>query len=158
MRELVLIGQFSGAVGTLAALGEQGIEVQRRLFTELGLGCPAITWHTSRDNIAELISVLAIACGTVGKIAHEVSSLQKTETAELEEPFAMGKVGSSTMPHTRNPPVFECIIALNRLVRATVPLAIEGMVDDKARDKVVIQWGRAFTGKGLTSTNITTKH
>src|SRR5690606_16246165 len=53
MRERVLVGQFSGAVGTLAALGTQGLTVQRRLFDELGLACPSITWHTSRDSIAE---------------------------------------------------------------------------------------------------------
>lgn len=147
MRERVLVGQFSGAVGTLAALGDAGIEVQQRLFAELGLQCPVITWHTSRDNIAELISVMAIACGTVGKIAHEIFSLQKTETAELEEPFATGKVGSSTMPHKRNPPVCEGVIAVNRLVRATVPLAIEGIVADHERDKVVLQTEREYIGK-----------
>ncbi|WP_298015527.1 adenylosuccinate lyase [uncultured Castellaniella sp.] len=153
MRERVLVGQFSGAVGTLAALGEQGLEVQRRLFSELGLGCPVITWHTSRDNIAELISVLAIACGTAGKMAHEIFSLQKTETGELEEPFAMGKVGSSTMPHKRNPPVCEGVIALNRLVRATVPLAVEGMVADHERDKVVLQAEREYIGRVFNMTH-----
>lgn len=153
MRERVLVGQFSGAVGTLAALGEPGMVVQQRLFAELGLGCPVITWHTSRDNIAELISVLAIACGTVGKIAHEVFSLQKTETAELEEPFAMGKVGSSTMPHKRNPPVCEGVIAINRVVRATVPLAIEGIVADHERDKVVLQSEREYIGRVFNMTH-----
>ncbi|MEI2416309.1 adenylosuccinate lyase [Orrella sp. JC864] len=153
MRERVLVGQFSGAVGTLAALGEAGMAVQQRLFEELGLGCPAITWHTSRDNVAELISVLAIACGTAGKIAHEVFSLQKTETAELEEPFALGKVGSSTMPHKRNPPVCEGVIAVNRLVRATVPLAIEGIVADHERDKVVLQAEREYIGRVFAMTH-----
>lgn len=147
MRERVLVGQFSGAVGTLAALGEQGIEVQQRLFKELGLGCPNITWHTARDNMAELISVLAILSGTAGKIAHEVFSLQKTEVAELEEPFAPGKVGSSTMPHKRNPPVCEGVIAINRLVRSTVSLAVEGMVADHERDKVVLQVEREYIGR-----------
>lgn len=147
MRERVLVGQFSGAVGTLAALGEPGMEVQQRLFKELGLGCPNITWHTARDNQAELISVLAIACGTAGKIAHEVFSLQKTETAELEEPFAPGKVGSSTMPHKRNPPVCEGVIAINRLVRSTVSVAVEGIVADHERDKVVLQVEREYIGR-----------
>lgn len=153
MRERILVGQFSGAVGTLAALGDDGLEVQRRLFIELGLNCPAITWHTSRDNIAELICVLAIACGTVGKIAHEVFTLQKTETAELEEPFAPGKVGSSTMPHKRNPPVCEGVIALTRIVRTTVPLAIEAIVADHERDKVVLQTEREFIGRVFNMTH-----
>ncbi|MVW72731.1 adenylosuccinate lyase [Bordetella sp. 15P40C-2] len=157
MRERVLVGQFSGAVGTLAALGNDGIEVQNRLFDELGLACPNITWHTSRDNIAELISVLAIACGTAGKIAHEIFSLQKTETAELEEPFMPGKVGSSTMPHKRNPPVCEGVIAVNRLVRATVPLAIEGIVADHERDKVVLQAEREYIGRIFNMVHVALK-
>ncbi|ETF02733.1 adenylosuccinate lyase [Advenella kashmirensis W13003] len=157
MRERVLVGQFSGAVGTLAALGTQGLTVQRRLFEELGLACPSITWHTSRDSIAELICVLAIACGTAGKIAHEIFSLQKTDIAELEEPFAPGKVGSSTMPHKRNPPICEGVIALTRIVRTTVPLAIEAIVADHERDKVVLQTEREFIGRVFNMTHAAIK-
>jgi len=157
MRDRVLVGQFSGAVGTLAALGDDGIEVQERLFKELGLGCPTITWHTSRDSYAELISTLAIACGTAGKIAHEIFSLQKTETAELEEPFATGKVGSSTMPHKRNPPICEGVIAVNRIVRSTVSLAIEGIVADHERDKVVLQSEREYISKVFNMTHAAIK-
>jgi len=157
MRERVLVGQFSGAVGTLAALGESGVEVQERLFKELGLGCPVITWHTSRDSMAELICVMAIACGTAGKIAHEIFSLQKTETAELEEPFATGKVGSSTMPHKRNPPICEGVIAVNRIVKSTVTLAIEGIVADHERDKVVLQSEREYVGKVFNLTHAAIK-
>lgn len=143
----VLVGQFAGAVGTLAALGDQGIAVQEALFAELGLGCPTIHWHVSRDGIAELACVLAICTGTIGKIAHEIYSLQKTEVAELEEPFAMGKVGSSTMPHKRNPPACEGIVAISRVVRSTVPLALEGLGAEHERDKVVLQTEREFLSR-----------
>lgn len=144
MKPRVLVGQFAGAVGTLAALGDQGIAVQEALFDELGLGCPRIHWHVSRDGIAELACVLAICTGTIGKIAHEIYSLQKTETAELEEPFAPGKVGSSTMPHKRNPPACEGIVALSRLVRSIAPLALEAMMAEHERDKIVLQTEREF--------------
>ena len=147
MRQRVLVGQFSGAVGTLAALGDQGVAVQEALFKELGLGCPVITWHVSRDGIAELASVLAICAGTLGKIAHEVYSLQKTEIGELEEPFAPGKVGSSTMPHKRNPPACETVVALARIARSTVPLAIEAIVTEHERDKMVLQTEREFISR-----------
>lgn len=147
MKERVLVGQFSGAVGTLAALGDKGIAVQEALFEELGLGCPRIHWHVSRDNIAELACVLAICTGTIGKIAHEVYSLQKTETAELEEPFAMGKVGSSTMPHKRNPPTCETVVALARLVRNTAPMALESIMAEHERDKIVLQTEREFISR-----------
>ncbi len=147
MKQRVLVGQFSGAVGTLAALGDKGIAVQEALFEELGLGCPRIHWHVSRDSIAELACVLAICTGTIGKIAHEVYSLQKTETAELEEPFAMGKVGSSTMPHKRNPPTCETVVALARLVRNTAPMALESIMAEHERDKIVLQTEREFISR-----------
>ncbi|SFC43792.1 3-carboxy-cis,cis-muconate cycloisomerase [Cupriavidus sp. OV038] len=147
MKQRVLVGQFSGAVGTLAALGDKGIAVQEALFEELGLGCPRIHWHVSRDSIAELACVLAICTGTIGKIAHEVYSLQKTETAELEEPFSMGKVGSSTMPHKRNPPTCETVVALARLVRNTAPMALESIMAEHERDKIVLQTEREFISR-----------
>jgi adenylosuccinate lyase len=147
MRDRVLVGQFSGAVGTLAALKENGIAVQEALMAALHLRCPDITWHTARDRIAELICVLAMVGATIGKIAHEVYSLQKTECSELEEPFAVGKVGSSTMPHKRNPPTCETIVAIARLLRGIVPLALEAMVADHERDKIGLQTEREFVAR-----------
>lgn len=130
----LFVGQFSGAVGTLASLETRGIEVQELMMKELGLAVPDIAWHSSRDNIAEFINVLGLIAGTIGKITHEVLTLQRTEIGELEEPFFMGKVGSSTMPHKRNPQVCENVIALTRSVRATVPLALEVMMCENERD------------------------
>ena len=147
MKVRLLVGQFSGAVGTLAALGDQGIAVQEALFADLGLGTPKIAWHVARDRISELVTTLAIATSTIGKIAHEIYCLQKTETAELEEPFAPGKVGSSTMPHKRNPPTCETIVAIAKIIRATVPLAIEAGITEHERDKIVLQTEREFVSK-----------
>jgi 3-carboxy-cis,cis-muconate cycloisomerase len=123
----VLVGEFAGASGTLASLGEPGLAVQRRMMADLGLGVPAIGWHTGRDRLAEAVTVLAMVAATLGKIAHEVVLLQKSEVAELEEPFQMGKIGSSTMPHKRNPMQCEGIMAQARLARALVPAALESM-------------------------------
>lgn len=133
-KKRLFVGQFSGAVGTLASLGEIGLEVQKRMMKELDLEVPDITWHTARDRIAEFVSVLGIISSTTAKIANEVISLQKTEFSELEEPFVMGKVGSSTMPHKRNPMISENVVALSKIIRSTVPLAIEAMVGEHERD------------------------
>ncbi|GAW92810.1 adenylosuccinate lyase [Calderihabitans maritimus] len=124
-RKRVLVGNFAGAVGTLASLGYQGLEVQRLMMKELGLEVPDVAWHVSRDRIAEFLCVVGLIASTLGKIANEIINLQKTELGEVEEPFVIGKVGSSTMPHKRNPMICENIVALTRIIRAQVPLALE---------------------------------
>lgn len=132
----VLVGQLSGAVGTLASQEGKGLEMQRIMMDDLGLNIPVISWHPSRDHMAEYVSTLAIIAGTTGRIAREILSLQRTEICEVEEPFFMGKVGSSTMPHKRNPQVCEGVIALTRIVRAQAPLMVESMGCENERD-----WG-----------------
>jgi adenylosuccinate lyase len=79
--------------------------------------------------------------------------LQKTEFAELEEPFNPGKIGSSTMPHKRNPPACEGIVALARAVRAIVPQAVECVIADHERDKIVLQSEREFTARLMCMTH-----
>ncbi len=99
----VFVGQFAGAVGTMASLGEIGPEVQRLMMERLGLGCPAISWFATRDRFAEFTMNLALLTGALGRMGNEVYNEQKNEVAELSEGYVDGKVGSSTMPHKRNP-------------------------------------------------------
>jgi 3-carboxy-cis,cis-muconate cycloisomerase len=92
--------QFGGAAGTLAALGERGLEVAERLGGELGLPVPVIPWHAQRERLAALACALGVLCGTLGKIARDLSLLAQTEIDEVAE----GRPGgSSAMPHKRNP-------------------------------------------------------
>jgi 3-carboxy-cis,cis-muconate cycloisomerase len=132
-----LRGQFAGAVGTLASIGPGGIELQARLFEELGLATPEIAWHTARDGLAEAVCAYALLAGTLAKIANEVIELQRTEVGEVEEPFHRGKVGSSTMPHKRNPSTCEHVVALGRLLQGHVGPALAGLVAVHERDKRV---------------------
>jgi 3-carboxy-cis,cis-muconate cycloisomerase len=99
----VLAVQFGGAVGTLAALGEHGLEVARHLAEELGLPEPPLPWHTIRLRPAALAGALAAATGVMGKVARDVVLLAQTEVAEAAEGGGEGRGGSSTMPHKRNP-------------------------------------------------------
>jgi 3-carboxy-cis,cis-muconate cycloisomerase len=103
LREEALVLQFGGAAGTLAALGDRGLEVSESLAKELKLSLPEAPWHTHRDRLAEIASGLAILSGTCGKIARDVSLLMQTEVGEAFEPAGEGRGGSSTMPHKRNP-------------------------------------------------------
>ena len=97
---LGLPAQLGGAGGTLAALGDRGLEVLRAYADELGLSEPVLPWHTRRLPVAELGGALAVAARFVGKIGLDVALLAQTEVGEVREP-ADG--GSSTMPHKRNP-------------------------------------------------------
>ena len=129
----VLVGQLGGAVGTLAAVGERGLEIQRLFLKELGLGVPEIAWHVARDRVAEVVCFLGLLTATLGKIAQEIALLSRTELAEVREPFAAGRGASSTMPQKSNPIGAEAVIALTKVVRQQVPIALDAMVQDGER-------------------------
>ncbi|WP_017906107.1 3-carboxy-cis,cis-muconate cycloisomerase [Pseudomonas asplenii] len=106
LRELqprLLCLQFGGASGTLAALGEQAMPVAEALAEELQLSLAEQPWHTHRDRLVEFGAVLGLIAGSLGKLGRDISLLMQTEAAEVFEPSAPGKGGSSTMPHKRNP-------------------------------------------------------
>ena len=130
----LLVGEFAGAAGTLASLADKGMAVRTRLMAELGLYEPDIAWHAARDRFAEWVALLALIAGTMGRIAQEIILLQKSETAELEEPYQRGKIGSSTMPHKRNPMLCEGILAEARLVRGLVIPALNAQEAEHERD------------------------
>lgn len=87
----VLVGQFAGAAGTLASLGDRGLDVHDALMADLGLGVPSMTWHSARDSIAETVSFLALVTGSLAKIATDVMLMMQTEIAEAFEPFVTGR-------------------------------------------------------------------
>lgn len=96
-----LVLQFGGAVGTLAALGAQGIAVSDALAQELNLAAPALPWHTERDQLALLISTLGVTAGALGKIANDLILLMAV--GEIAEARGENKGASSALPQKRNP-------------------------------------------------------
>ena len=105
--------QFGGASGTLASLGDRGVAVAERLAARLGLAAPDIPWHAHRDRLARLACALGVVCGTLGKIARDVSLLAQTEVGEAAESHGGG---SSAMPHKQNP--VGASVALAAAIRA----------------------------------------
>jgi 3-carboxy-cis,cis-muconate cycloisomerase len=103
VREDELAVQFGGAVGTLANLGDRGLEVAERMAERLGLSAPALPWHTIRLRPARIATALGATLGVLGKIGRDVVLLAQTEVAEASEGGGEGRGGSSTMPHKRNP-------------------------------------------------------
>jgi adenylosuccinate lyase len=134
LNDLVCYGQLSGAVGTYAALGAQGLEVAEETMRLLGLGHHPLSWHTGRDRIAELSSDFALMVMTMAKIANEIFQLQKTEIGELMEPSLFGALSSSTMPHKQNPVICQRVIALAKHVRALAGTVMESTAHEHERD------------------------
>jgi 3-carboxy-cis,cis-muconate cycloisomerase len=133
VRGRALVLQFGGAAGTLASLGDRGLAVAATLAQELGLSLPDLPWHTQRDRMAEVATVLGLLTGTLGKMARDISLLMQTDVAEVAEPSAPGRGGSSTMPHKRNP--VGCAAALTSAMRvpALVSTMLSGMVQEHER-------------------------
>jgi 3-carboxy-cis,cis-muconate cycloisomerase len=133
LRPRVLVGQFAGAAGTLASLGDKGFEVQKALCEELGLGVPVSTWHVARDGFAEAMNFLALVTGSLGKVALDIMMMASTEFGEVYEPFVKGRGASSTMPQKRNPISSELMLAAAKGVRQHAGLMLDAMVQDFER-------------------------
>ncbi len=133
LRPRVLVGEFGGASGTIATLGDQGLKVQALLMDELGLGIPEITYHTIRDTIAEVGCFLGLVTGSLAKISLDVKLIMSTEVAEVSEPFVEGRGSSSTMPQKRNPISCNFIHACAASVRHQVTALLDAMVADHER-------------------------
>ena len=130
----MFVGGMVGAVGTQASYGPKAPELEQRLMKRLGLGVADINWQPARDRFAEYVCVLAIIGQTLGKIANEIIILEHTEIGEVFEPFSEGKVGSSTMPHKRNPSSCEAVVGVSRGLRYNAAFMLECMVVEHERD------------------------
>ncbi|WP_292459979.1 adenylosuccinate lyase [Methanothermococcus sp.] len=119
-KERLCVSMITGAVGTMAALGKDGIKIHKRVGEILGLNPVLISNQViQRDRHAEFMATLALIAQTLNKIGVTVRSMQRTEIKELEEEFDASKqTGSSTMPHKRNPITFEQICGLSRVIKA----------------------------------------
>jgi 3-carboxy-cis,cis-muconate cycloisomerase len=133
IRERALVLQFGGAVGTLAALGDKGMVVSAALAQKLNLHEPELPWHTHRDNLVEVATVLGMLVGTLGKFARDVSLLMQTEVAEVFEPAEEGRGGSSTMPHKRNPVACAVVLSAATRVPGLVATLLTAMVQEHER-------------------------
>ena len=147
-RPRLLVVEFSGAAGTLATISEEtsynvppcppgkeplGLRCQDLLASELGLGVPAIAWHTERDNLAEVANFLGILTATCAKFATDLKLMMQSEVGEAREPYVAHRGSSSTMPQKRNPIGSAYICAMASSVRSMSSGMVEAIVADHER-------------------------
>ena len=144
-----LAAELGGAGGTLAALGERGLDVLRLYAGELGLEEPVLPWHTSRLRLAALGAALDGVAGATAKIALDVVLLAQTEVGEVREPAGGG---SSTMPQKRNPAGSVLAIACARGVHAQAGMLTAALVQEHERAAGAwhAEWGALSAALALT--------
>ncbi len=133
IRPRIEVFEFGGACGTLASLGDKGLDVQAALVRELGLAQPDIAWHTERDRIAEAGCFLGLLTGTLAKFATDLKLMMQTEVGEASEPYVANRGSSSTMPQKRNPISCCYIHACAASVRQAAAALLDAMVEDHER-------------------------
>ncbi len=128
-----LVLQFGGASGTLAVLGDKGLDVGRAMAEELGIGFPDAPWHAHRDRLGALVACCGLLTASLGKMARDISLLMQSGIGEVAEPGGDGRGGSSTMPQKRNPIASAVTLAAANRVPGQVAAFLAGMVQDHER-------------------------
>jgi 3-carboxy-cis,cis-muconate cycloisomerase len=129
----LLVVQFGGAAGTLAALGDRGVPVMRALAEELGLGVPLMPWHAQRDSLVEFAGWLSLVTGSLGKMAQDIILLAQTEVGEMGESAEHGRGASSTMPQKSNPITSELMVAAARTNAALLSAMHNAQIQEQER-------------------------
>ncbi|MFX1600002.1 MAG: adenylosuccinate lyase [Promethearchaeota archaeon] len=135
VRHRISFGKMSGAIGTMASFDDKGIELQDAVMKKLNLNPVLIANQIiQRDRHAEIVFLTTLIGQTLAKIAKENRILQRNEISEMFEPFKKEQVGSSTMPHKRNPHKSERICSLARILKSNVIVALDNIVLEDERD------------------------
>ncbi len=137
----IAVGKMSGAVGSMASFGEKGFSIQQKVMEILAkeYDFPLQPVHIAnqvvqRDRHAEVLNFTALVGGTIDKIARELRILQRTEIGEMFEPFSKNQVGSSTMPHKRNPHKAERLCSIARILKSNIIVGIDNIGLEDERD------------------------
>ena len=140
LRELAgaLPGKFSGAVGAYnaSALFFGNPEVfEKEVLAELGLS-PAMhaTQIVPPEAMTRLFAEITIVTGICANVADDMRQLARSEIGEVSEGFCAAQVGSSTMPHKRNPITFENVKSFWKIIVARTTLVFMDQISEHQRD------------------------
>jgi adenylosuccinate lyase len=128
----VAYGKISGPVGNHSTV--PGV-VEDQVLAALDLHAePAATQVVARDRHAAFLTTLAGIGASLERFATEVRHLQRSEVAEVAEPFAESQKGSSAMPHKHNPILAENVVGMARLLRGYAVAGLENVALWHERD------------------------
>lgn len=128
IKKRILICKTLGVVGTGSLMGSKALEVQKRVAKKLSLFPADVTTQViPRERYAEYVFSMALIGSTLEKIAVEIRNLQRTEIAEVAEPFKKGQMGSSAVPVKRNPVKSERVTSLSKLLRSQISVSFENI-------------------------------
>ena len=125
--------ELGGGAGTLASLGDRGVDVLTAMAAVLDLAVPPLPWHADRTGVAELAAALGMLTGVGSKISLDVALMMQTEVGEASEPVAAGRGGSSTLPNKRNPVAAAAVFSAHRQASAHVAVLFGAMADEHER-------------------------
>ena len=129
-------GILKGAVGTYLGLGEKAIETEKLMMQELNLSTPYLAdWHGIRDVFAEYGLTLALISKSFGRIGDELTLLQMTEIGETLENLGFKAIGSSTMPHKKNPRGPGNLVNYSRIIPRQAEIILDDMINSFERDQ-----------------------
>ncbi|TMC04627.1 MAG: adenylosuccinate lyase [Chloroflexi bacterium] len=133
-----LPGKLSGAVGAYAAAGLLTADpraLERRFLASLGLHPrSSSTQIVEPEGWTDLAHACVTALGVMANLADDMRQLQRTEIGEVAESFAAEQVGSSTMPHKRNPVSFENVKSIWKAMAPRVLTTYLDQISEHQRD------------------------
>ena len=143
-----------GASGTSSAFAGDSDALSEYVADRLGLQKIDVPWHSSRDRLANLALMCAMASASLARLAREVIDLSRTEIAELSESSEHHRGASSTMPQKRNPIASEGVLglALAAIGSAAMMLRASEVGHERAAGEWQLEWKVLPDALGSTAT------
>lgn len=126
-----LPGMFSGSMGIYS---HTSVEHETNALNILGLKQTLTSQIIPRDYYSDVIYELSVVASQIENVASQIRHYHRDEINEVKESFSNHQIGSSSMPHKKNPIYSENLCGLSRVVRSQVNLALENIIQWHERD------------------------